>query len=100
MYGTIIWGVYYYSVCIYIMWCIDLFEADHHFTREFHVFEHPLQLAGEVRPTFCTHIIHVWQHVTLFDPQSKQLYVTIIYITVAQDCMTRSYNYSRFCPGD
>ena len=49
-------------VCVHIMWWTDLFEADHHFTREFHVFEHPLQFTGEVRPTFCTHSIytHFW----------------------------------------
>ena len=29
----------------------DLFEADHHLTREFHVFEHTLQLTGEVCST-------------------------------------------------
>ena len=38
--------IYIYTCAIIILCVVDLFEPDHHFSGQFHVFEHPLQLAG------------------------------------------------------
>ena len=38
---------------IYSIWLeTNLFEVDHHFTRQFHVFKHTLQFTSKVSPTF------------------------------------------------